>query len=318
MLRTRFAPTPSGYLHLGNAYSFLLTWIIARKSGGKIHLRIDDYDEGRSREIYIRDIFTSLDWLGLDWDSGPRHSGEFLDHRRRPGGLEPYAAALEVLAERDPDRVYACRCSREQIRQANEKAGRPTGGYPGTCRDLNLEHKPGETALRFRIHAGEQVIVKDMLRGELAFEPALSAGDFILQTKSGEYSYHLASVVDDETLGSNCIVRGEDLMESTSLQLLLAGNLPCPQFSQAQFLHHPLLFRGGEKLSKSEGAPSLSALRKNGLPVSRIYRSFAKSLGMKWTHMETGIKPEDFLASFSLKDVSLQPMRWEDLENDIR
>ncbi|MEO7424697.1 MAG: glutamate--tRNA ligase family protein, partial [Fibrobacteria bacterium] len=136
-MKTRLAPTPSGFLHAGNAWSFVLTWLLARSQGGTVRLRIDDLDTARFRDGYGEDIFASLRWLGLDWDTGPRTVAEVKGIYSQQSRLGKYRAALEALAGREEaggPLIYACACSREQVKRAAGASGRP-GVYPGTCRD---------------------------------------------------------------------------------------------------------------------------------------------------------------------------------------
>jgi glutamyl/glutaminyl-tRNA synthetase len=317
--RTRFAPTPSGYLHLGNAWSLALTWLLARSRGGSIHLRIDDLDAARLRGEYLADIFASLEWLGLDWDSGPRDPADFLARHSQRLRLDRYRAALERLLEaRAADgrsAVYACACSREQARTAGRAAG--TGGlYPGTCRGKGLDpHAPG-THLRRRVGPEETVEVRDLAAGTLRLFPGREMGDFVLRQKNGDPAYQLASVVDDEDLGINLVVRGRDLLPSTGAQLILARRLGAAGFPAAEFLHHDLLVsgEGGEKLSKSgggapPGASILVSLREVPHARERLYGHFGRLLGMDPVACRG---PADLLAGFSPARIPQGPIRWEE------
>jgi glutamyl/glutaminyl-tRNA synthetase len=251
-LRTRIAPTPSGVLHVGNAWSFTLTWLAARATGGHVHLRIDDMDAARSRPEHVEDIFAVLEWLGLDWDSGPRDAAEFRASHSQRLRLDRYRAALETLRSRGC--VYACTCSRTQVRQAG--AGN-TVVYPGTCRDRGTDAPAGEHALRFRLET-EVARVRDPEGAAFFLHPERDLGDFILLRKNGDPAYQLTSLVDDEELGINFIVRGLDLMPSTGVQVALAETLGLRTFPQARFWHHSLILDDqGEKLSKSVGSESL-------------------------------------------------------------
>lgn len=266
--RSRLAPTPSGYLHLGNAVNFLLTWRAVRLAGGVLRLRIDDLDSDRCRPEYIEDIFRQLEWLGLDWDEGPAGPDDFQRHYSQRLRLDRYRQALAELAERA--QLFVCTCSRKQIQQRA-----PAGIYPGTCR--NLRHRAsGAHALRIRV--GPETVVPV---GGLEIELAQALGDFVLWRRDGQPAYQLASLVDDLDDRINLIVRGEDLRLSTAAQLFLAEKLGRPEFARCRFHHHPLLpGENGRKLSKSDGALSLAALRQQGAQPQLAYRAAAMQLGL--------------------------------------
>ncbi len=256
-MKSRLAPTPSGLLHIGNAFSFIVTWALTRRLGGSLLLRIDDLDTDRKRSDFVADIFDNLDWFGLDWDEGPRTPADldavWSQHHRMP----LYRAAIEQL-KATPGALYACECSRGQLSHSGAGAR-----YPGICRDKGLPLDAPDTKLRYRAPLDEP------------------AGDFIVWKKDRFPSYQLASVVDDEHFGITHIVRGADLLPSTVMQKLLAGALGYAQFPQVAFLHHPLLVdTGGRKFSKSDGALSLAVLRREGMRPSALYRFVAGMLGV--------------------------------------
>ncbi len=253
---TRIAPTPSGYLHIGNAWSFVLTWLLARNADGRLHLRIDDLDSDRYRPEYVEDIFRSLRWLGLDWDSGPRTAAEFFAQGGQRSRVDHYAGFLRPLKNDNPSAplLYACDCSRETARRAAEALGRP-GIYPGTCRNRNLTINIGgssaPTAVRILVPTGTAVFIRDIFGDESMARPDLEMGDFLVWKKDGLPAYQLASVVDDDELGVNLVVRGRDLLRSTGAQLYLAQCLGV-NLTQARFFHHGLFLDGArEKISKS-------------------------------------------------------------------
>ena len=302
-IRTRIAPTPSGYLHLGNAWSFVLTWLAARSEGGDIHLRIDDLDAARFREEYLEDVFASLRWLGLDWDGGPRDAAEFRAVHSQRFRIDRYREVLG--AERLQASLYACVCSREQARRDAEKAGRPTL-YAGTCRDRGLDLNTEDHALRHRVSKGA-VKMRDETGGVSTLHPERDVGDFVVRQKNGDPGYQLASVVDDEDMHINFIVRGFDLMPSTGAQLCLARTLEWQGFPQARFWHHTLVLNdAGEKLSKSEGAESLKALREKFPDPSPIYRFFARYMGMD---PRDKFSARDLLAGFRVEKVATMPLK---------
>ncbi|HSA33952.1 MAG TPA: glutamate--tRNA ligase family protein [bacterium] len=263
-MRGRLAPTPSGYLHIGNAFSFIITWCLTRRLGGTLLLRIDDLDTDRKRPDFVADIFENLAWLGLDWQEGPRDIAGFDAAWSQDRRMPLYRAAIERLRA-IPGALFACECSRGQLAHSGA-----TGRYPGICRDKGLPLDTPGTKLRFRTP-------------DSAFAGGFGpqAGDFIVWKKDDRPAYQLASVVDDEHFGVTHIVRGADLRDSTAMQLLLAGTLGYTCFPQARFLHHPLLVdREGRKFSKSDGSLSLRALREGGVTAAAIYRWVAGTLGV--------------------------------------
>lgn len=266
--RSRLAPTPSGYLHLGNGVNFLHTWLRVRKAGGVLKLRIDDLDGDRCKPEYIEDIFRQLDWLGLDWDEGPSSPDDFNRHHSQRLRLERYREVLENLRQRT--RLFACICSRKEIQRRS-----PSGLYPGTCR--RLSHRSGaEQAMRILV-GPEAVLEVDGRTIDLSRE----MGDFVVWRRDDRPAYQLASLVDDLDDRINLIVRGEDLRGSTAAQIYLAAILDRGEFARAHFIHHPLLFGpDGRKLSKSDDALSLAALRVRGETPLPIYRAVARQLAI--------------------------------------
>jgi len=264
--RSRLAPTPSGYLHLGNAVNFIRTWLSVRKSGGTLKLRIDDLDSDRCRPEYIEDIFLQLDWLGLDWDEGPTGPDDFASHHSQHLRLERYRQAVESLAAKAP--VFACTCSRKEIRQHSAE-----GLYPGTCRG-GLQRPAAPYALRIMVEADAVVSV-----GSHAVQLAREIGDFVIWRRDDLPAYQLASLIDDLDDRINLIVRGADLLPSTAAQLFLADCLDRREFARIDFIHHPLLpGENGRKLSKSDNALSLAALRQQGATPLSAYRAAAIQL----------------------------------------
>lgn len=336
--RTRIAPTPSGFLHAGNAWSFLLAWLCARSRGGSVALRIDDLDGDRFRPEYLEDIFASLEWLGLDWDGGPRDARAFQANFSQRHRLTAYRAALETLradavhevneGTQGPIpgvagavRIYPCACSREQVKRDSEASGTP-GIYAGTCRAAGLDWAraafPGRAAregespggilpLRVRLPRNAEVTLAALAGPPLIFYPGREMGDFVIWRKDGLPAYQLASVADDEALGIDCIVRGSDLRPSTGAQAWLAERLGANRFRSAAFLHHPLLLSGdGGKLSKSAGSESLRALRARGGP-GPLLRGFAAWLGMDPEGIDSA---RDLIPGFSPKRIPGEDRFW--------
>ncbi|MBL7924348.1 MAG: tRNA glutamyl-Q synthetase [Bacteroidia bacterium] len=245
-LKFRFAPTPSGYLHLGNAASFLLTWLFARAVNSRLLLRIDDLDRDRFRAEYLSDIFRTIERLGLDYDEGPSGPDDFLKNWSQQKRLPLYMESLEKL--RAKDFVYACRCSRASL----------SSSLACRCRvEKTGKDEPG-TAWRFSIKPESEICFFDPLLGERCIKPWSETGDFIVKQKNGYPSYQLSSVVDDCFFEISHLVRGYDLIPSTAVQLMLCPAIGLHQFKDKKFMHHPLLCgTDGSKLSKSGGARAL-------------------------------------------------------------
>jgi glutamyl/glutaminyl-tRNA synthetase len=286
--RSRLAPTPSGYLHLGNAFNFVFTWLLMRSQNGLIRLRIDDLDRARLREAYLADIFHSLDWLGLDWDEGPISPEDHLRHHSQQLRLARYQAALDQLAEQNA--VFACRCSRRQVQARSQD-----GQYPGTCRARNLPLDAPQHAWRLRTPQPCPVMWHDGWLGQQQLDLYQAMRDPVLRKKDGLAAYQVASVIDDLDHGVTHVVRGADLLPSSATQRYLAERGGWTDFLSIGLLHHPLLIDSqGQKLAKSAGAPSLMHLRK-GLPSSApFYRWLSEQ--MNWP--EPATNATDALALF--------------------
>lgn len=277
MLRTRFAPSPTGRLHLGHAFSALTAWDVAARHGGMCLLRIEDTDTGRVRPEYEAGILEDLAWLGLSWPEPVLRQSENLDR---------YRAALHRLSRLGL--TYPCRCSRADIRAAlsapQEGAPHlPPDGlvYPGTCRGRRMDERDPGDAVRLDLeralahlggavldwreegpeHAGHHVVDADMLRGR--------AGDVVLARRDIDTAaYHLAVVADDAQQGITHVVRGEDLWEATPIHRLLQALLDLP----VPIWHHHRLIRdaAGRRLAKRDDARSLATLRAEGATPAGI------------------------------------------------
>jgi len=270
--KTRLAPTPSGYLHLGNIFSFALTAALAERSGAAILLRIDDMDRERANPDYIRDIFDTLRFLDLPWTEGPQNAQELEERYSQRHRLHLYNKALNKLL--DTGLVYACNCSRAQILKQS-----PGGAYPGTCRHKGLPLDAADVAWRLNTEAAEAVSVKTP--DGVFLQAALPADmqDPVIRKKDGFPAYQLSSVVDDVCFGVDLIVRGYDLWPSTLVQLHIARLLKEDHFLNTTFYHHPLLLDAHQrKLSKSAGDTSVNYLRKQGFPAEGIYLRLGKEL----------------------------------------
>ncbi len=257
----RFAPSPSGRIHLGNILCCLLAWLSARQKGGRIVLRIEDLDTARCPQRYADQMIEDLQWLGLDWDEGPvtgGPDGPYFQSMR--SGL--YQAALEKLAALGL--VYPCFCTRAELHAAS--APHREDGltvYPGTCRDLTPAQreeraKRRSPALRLRVPAENWSFI-DGHMGPYSQRLDRECGDFLLRRSDGMFAYQLAVVVDDAAMGVTEVVRGADLLSSTPQQLYLYSLLG---LTPPEFYHFPLLLSpDGRRLSKRDADAGLDSLR---------------------------------------------------------
>jgi glutamyl/glutaminyl-tRNA synthetase len=287
-LHTRFAPTPSGYLHIGNAFSFVLTWLYARSSGGTIHLRIDDIDGTRARAEYVEDIFKTLNWLGLDWDSGPQNPADFYQYHSQHLRLDLYNSYLNQL--RSQGLLFACNCSRKQIHEQSID-----GQYSGHCQHLNLPFDAAETAWRIVTPEAANSVFTDVWNTHPPINVYNTMRHFVVRTKEGRAAYQVASVADDVLYNINFIVRGADLLPSTAAQCFLAQQIPALQgFANTRFLHHPLLLdAAGQKLSKSLGSTALVEQYSTDKSPEDVYLQMAK-----WLQIEKATNATELLAAF--------------------
>jgi len=293
--RGRYAPSPTGRLHLGNARTALLAWLDARAAAGAFVLRVEDVDLGRSRRALEDDMLRDLAWLGLDWDEGPDVGGP-LGPYRQSERAEHYAAALARLA------TYPCTCTRRELRALPTMgmAGEPV--YPGTCRAGAAPGRPAAT--RWRVPADATIDFTDRLLGRHVQTVAREVGDFVLRRGDGAWAYQLAVVVDDAAMGIDSVVRGADLLDSTPRQILLqrALGLPTPRYA-----HVPLILGSdGAKLSKRDGAPDLGELRRGGADPRRVVAALARSVGLVPDAVRS-ITPAELVRGFDLAAVRSLP-----------
>jgi len=318
--RGRFAPSPTGELHAGNARTALLAWLWARSSGAGFTLRVEDLDAPRCRPGLAERQLEELAWLGLDWDEGPAPAPPHTDlgphapyWQSKRGHL--YGAAIERL--RAAGHVYECFCSRAQIRAAaSSEASAPHGPqddgprYPGTCASLSAAEAAGRRktrapALRLRVPTGP-VSFHDAIAGPQRFDPAREVGDFVLRRADGVHAYHLAVVVDDAAMGITQVLRGADLLASTARQILLYRML---ELREPAWAHAPLLFGPAgpdgqpQRLSKRAGAETLSTMRARGDDPQKIVAQLARSSGLLDASIER-CTAASLAAHFSLERIA--------------
>jgi len=273
--QTRIAPTPSGYLHLGNAYSFLLTKALAKKHGAKILLRIDDLDRDRYRSEYVQDIFDTLDFLEIQIDQGPKNLLEMEFTWSQVHRLPLYTEALEQLKQKKL--TFACTCTRAQILQID-----PTGVYLGQCLDRRLSLDREQVAWRINTLDADFLQFQEYPQQPKSSILPEEATCYVVRKKDGLPAYQLCSLIDDLHYGVDLIVRGQDLYPSTLAQLDLARLLGKDTFAQTTFYHHPLLKSlDQKKLSKSAGSSSIKTLREEGKSLADLFLLLGKSLGLK-------------------------------------
>ena len=291
----RYAPSPTGRLHLGNARTALLAWLQARSAGGRFVMRIEDIDPQRSKPELEQRQLDDLRWLGLDWDEGPDVGGPHGPYRQSER-TDLYEAALARLE------TYPCTCTRKELR---ETASAPHGAepvYPGTC--AHGPSHPGRPAsLRWRVPSG-QVCFVDRILGERCQDVREEVGDIVLRRGDGAWAYQLAVVVDDAAMQITEVLRGADLWESTPRQILLQRTLgyPTPGYAHVPLVVGP----DGEKLNKRHGAPDLSALREAKVDSRLVVAALARSAGLLETAIDR-ITPSELIASFDLAKLPREP-----------
>lgn len=268
----RFAPSPTGRMHLGNVFSALLSWLSARAQGGTWLLRIEDIDPQRSRHEYADMLMDDLQWLGLEWDGKPCWQSQRGDI---------YARYLQQLTE--AGLIYPCYCTRADIlatQAPHESDGRVV--YKGTCRNLPPGSRKGPAALRMKVPEEGRGIVTftDGHYGTHTVDLTTQCGDFIVRRKDGAWAYQLAVVVDDSLMGINEVVRGRDLLLSSPQQIYLAQQLG---FTPPSFTHLPLLCNtAGQRLSKRDKSLDMGCLRQRFKP-NQIIGLLAHAAGLQPT-----------------------------------
>ena len=313
-VRVRFAPSPTGKLHIGGARTAIYNWAFARANGGTFILRIDDTDPTRSTDENTQIILRAMRWLGLDWDEGPEVGGDFGPYSQTER-LDLYKQTAErLLAE---GKAYPCFCTPEQLaadREAAQARKDPFQGYQRRCRDLSPEEAQA------RIDAGEpyvlrikvpedrgNVVINDAVHGEVAFD-AKELDDFVIFRSDGTPTYNFATVVDDALMGITHVIRGDDHLSNTPRQVMVyeAMGAPVPVFAHISMI----LGADGKKLSKRHGATSVEEYRDAGY-LSDAFVNYLALLG--WSlDGETTVIPRDVLASqFSLERISKNPATFD-------
>ena len=299
MTRGRFAPSPTGRMHLGNVYAALLSWLSAKSKGGEWVLRIEDIDPGRSRQEFADKIMDDLEWLGLTWD------GEVTYQSKRQDIYEHY---FELLQKENL--LYPCFCTRADLlatQAPHESDGRVV--YKGTCRDLNPADYPQGITPAWRMRVPDETIeTTDGHYGTYRVHLPTEIGDFIVRRKDGAFAYQLVVVVDDLMTGITEVVRGRDLLLSTPQQLFMARILRDLEkeeiFPQVNYIHFPLLINeAGQRLSKRDKSLNMGVLRKQH-SAKEIIGKIAHLAGL--TPTPSPIAPQDLLLAFSWDNIPVE------------
>lgn len=303
-IRVRFAPSPTGHLHLGNVRTALFNWLYARNAGGTFILRLEDTDAERSTEESVRSVLEDLRWLGLAWDEGPEVGGPFGPYRQTER-YETYREFLDrLLAE---NKAYPCYCTSEELDAGRRDAiaSQRTFIYPGTCRFLTPAERAAREAagcrpsyrLKLQPHT---VSFRDLVRGPVSIHTS-QFGDWILVRPDGSPTYNFAVVVDDALMQITHVIRGEDHLSNTPKQIALyeALGLPLPEFAHLSMILGP----DGGKLSKRHGDVSVDAFRAKGFLPAALVNGLAL-LGWSDATGEEVLDPDDLPRRFSLDRVN--------------
>jgi glutamyl-tRNA synthetase/glutamyl-Q tRNA(Asp) synthetase len=264
MIVTRFAPSPTGYLHLGHVVNAIYVWGLARAAGGRVLLRVEDHDRVRSRPEFEAALLEDLAWLGFVADDGA------APVRRQSDNEHAYRRALTTLAS--THHVYVCDCSRKEI--GSER-------YPGTCRHRRFapdDDVPRGSGIRVQLDAADERFIDEAV-GEVVQTPAEQCGDLLLKDRDGNWTYQFAVTVDDIIDGVDFVIRGLDLLSSTGRQIKLGRMLG--RSYPPHFFHHPLIVKSdGEKLSKASGDSGVRELRARGMAPAAVIGAAAHAVGL--------------------------------------
>lgn len=316
-ITTRFAPSPTGELHLGNARTALFSWLFARHHGGRFVLRIEDTDTERSREAFTTALMADMRWLGLEWDAGPDREVPGVEYRQSRRGpiYARHSAALDARGL-----TYPCYCTPLELdlsRKSQLAAGRPPR-YAGTCRELSPEARVRKSAqgisptTRFRVPTGKLVEFDDMVHGAQRFATD-DIGDFILRRADGSAAFFFSNAIDDSEMGITHVLRGEDHLTNTPRQLLVleALGLRAPTYGHLSLLVGP----DGAPLSKRHGATSVREFRERGyLPAALTNHLFR----LGHSSAENGVLDAQAMArAFTVKHLGRAPARFEESQLNV-
>ena len=305
MVRVRFAPSPTGFVHVGNARTALFNFLHARRKKGSCVLRIEDTDVKRSKKEYEENLLTDLKWLGIEWDEGPDVGGDFGPYRQSDRGKLYKQAVLRLI---EKENAYYCFCSREELeKEKQELVGLDNpAGYSHRCRNLDMQKSrvrvsQGEdAAVRFKVPKNRQVFFRDLVRGEVSFDTNL-LNDPVIMRSTGIPAYNFSVVIDDISMKIDLIIRGEDHLSNTARQVLIyeaLGQRP-PEFA------HLSMVMGADnaKLSKRHGSTSLAQFREQGyLPAALL--NYLSLLGWSPGDDKQVLTKEELIKNFNLNKVS--------------
>ena len=321
-IRTRIAPSPTGYFHIGTARAALFNWLLTKRYGGKFVLRIEDTDQERSTEEYEIDIMECMSWLGLDWDEGPENPGPYGPYRQSERSAIYQKYAKQLLAD---GHAYRCYCSPEDLeaeKKAQTEAHQPPK-YSGKCRNLSheqiaaneKENKP--YALRFKIEETEPIKFKDLVKGEMEFDPKLF-GDFVVMKSDNLPTFMFAGIIDDSEMKITHVIRGEDHLSNTPRQILLAQamNLPIPEYGHLSMI----LNSDRTKMSKRKNPVSVSHDFRDKGYLAEAMVNFLVLLG--WAPKEAKTNDEiysieDLINEFDLAEIGKSPAIFDQTKLDF-
>ncbi len=302
--RTRFAPSPTGELHVGNARTALFNWMFARHWGGNLILRIEDTDESRSALSYQSNLLDDLKWLGLDWDEGPGKDGAYGPYKQSER-LDIYSDHLKKLM--DSDLVYPCYCTEEELDEERQTLilSKRMPRYMGKCRNLSdaereaLVAQGRKPSYRFKVPP-TSIELNDLIRGPIKLEGD-SIGDFIIVRSNGMPAYNFAVVIDDHLMAITHVIRGEDHLSNTALQIMLYRAFG---YQPPAFAHHCLILgKDHAKLSKRHGSVSVGEFRRRGfLPEALL--NYLGLLGSSFTDGREIFSQSEMIEVFSLERAS--------------
>ena len=314
-MRVRFAPSPTGSLHIGSARTALFNWLFARHHGGRFVVRVEDTDASRSDSRHEEAILADLRWLGLGWDEGPDVGGPYGPYRQSER-LEVHQAEARGLLERGV--AYHCFCSEERLAElrARQMAEGRTPRYDRRCLALGEEEVDGRLAagepavLRLKVREGE-VVVNDLIRGPVAFSTG-AVGDFIILRSDGTAGYNFTVVVDDRDMAITHVIRGDDHLTNTVRQLLLFEALGA---EPPAYAHHSMIHgEGGGKLSKRHGATAVGEYRERGYLAEAVVNYLAL---LSWSHGKDEVLGRDRLvADFALEKLGASPAIFDQAKLD--
>ncbi|MFH1613358.1 MAG: glutamate--tRNA ligase [bacterium] len=301
-IRIRFAPSPTGNLHIGGARTALFNFLFARHNQGTFILRIEDTDKERSTQEYLNSILDSLKWLELNWDEGPEIGGEYGPYNQI-ARLDIYSQYIKKLLE--TKNAYICNCSPERLEQIKTQAQlqKQPPKYDGKCRNANISSLEKGSVIRFKIPQEGITKFNDLIRKEVSFENKL-LDDFIIQRSDGTPIYNFTVVIDDLTMEISHVIRGEDHISNTPKQILLYKALG---INPPQFAHLPLIFgKDKTRLSKRHGATSVIEYQKQGF-LKEALINYLSLLGWSYDDKQEFFTIQELIKNFSLERVSKNP-----------